>query len=42
MINGRIFNRLRDFIDYQFENDGTSELFYDQSLGLKFDFLLDI
>tara|TARA_B100000579_G_scaffold169508_1_gene138020 strand:+ start:9367 stop:11790 length:2424 start_codon:yes stop_codon:yes gene_type:complete len=42
MINGRTFNKLRDFIDYQFENDGTSELFYDQSLGLKFDFLLDI
>ena len=41
-VNGEVFNSISDFISYDFEDNGESELFFDKSLLLKFDFMLDI
>ena len=41
-VNGEVFNSISDFISYDFKDNGESELFFDKSLLLKFDFMLDI
>ena len=42
-VNGMKFDNIAKFIEYEFDNDlsNPSEIFYDKSIFVKFDFLLN-